>query len=79
MLARAGNADPLWIIPSVGWMVFVGVLRQQAAAKEGASKLAHSKGAFGAVPMFLHLSGIAAVLIYVAVNAYSLKGYPDGF
>ena len=37
------------------------------------------KGAFGAVPMFLHLSGIAAVLIYVVVNAYSLKGYPDGF
>jgi hypothetical protein len=37
------------------------------------------KGAYGAVPMFLNLLGIAAVAVYVAVNAYSLKVYADGF
>ncbi|MDD8012120.1 MAG: hypothetical protein PHX05_01420 [Acidobacteriota bacterium] len=37
------------------------------------------KGVFGAVPMFINLLGIAAVVLYVAVNAYSLKGYSDGF
>ena len=37
------------------------------------------KDVFGAVPMFLNFIGIAAVVLYVAVNAYSLKGYYDGF
>ena len=37
------------------------------------------KGIFGAVPMFLNLIGTAAVLLYLAINVYSLKGHPDGF
>ena len=37
------------------------------------------KGTFGVFPMFLNLGGIAAILIYLAVNAYSLKGDHDGF
>ncbi len=36
------------------------------------------KGTFGAVPMFLNLMGIAAVLIFLAINAYSFKGNTDG-
>jgi len=37
------------------------------------------KSIFGAVPMFLNLTAAAAVLLYLAINVYSLKGYPDGF
>jgi tetratricopeptide (TPR) repeat protein len=37
------------------------------------------KNIFGAVPMFLNLIGIAAVILYLAINVYSLKGYADGF
>jgi tetratricopeptide (TPR) repeat protein len=37
------------------------------------------KNIFGAVPMFLNLIGIAAVILYLAVNIYSLKGNHDGF
>jgi tetratricopeptide (TPR) repeat protein len=36
------------------------------------------KGSFGAVPMFLNLAGIAAVLLYVAINVYSLRRFTDG-
>jgi tetratricopeptide (TPR) repeat protein len=37
------------------------------------------KGTFGVFPMFLNLLGIAAVLIYLAVSLYSIKGEHDGF
>lgn len=37
------------------------------------------KSIFGAVPMFLNLIGIAAAVLYLAINIYSMKGYPDGF
>jgi tetratricopeptide (TPR) repeat protein len=37
------------------------------------------KGVFGAVPMFLNIIGLAAIVLYLAVTAYSLKGNPDGF
>lgn len=37
------------------------------------------KNIFGAVPMFLNLMGIAAAVLYLAINLYSLKGYADGF
>jgi hypothetical protein len=34
---------------------------------------------FGVVPMFLNLIGIAAAILYLAINVYALKGYHDGF
>jgi tetratricopeptide (TPR) repeat protein len=37
------------------------------------------KNLFGVVPMFLNLIGIAAAILYLAINIYSLKGYHDGF
>jgi tetratricopeptide (TPR) repeat protein len=37
------------------------------------------KGVFGTVPMFLNLIGLAAVVLYLAIAIYALKGNPDGF
>ena len=36
-------------------------------------------GVFGAVPMFLNLIGLAAIVLYLAIAIYTLKGNPDGF
>jgi tetratricopeptide (TPR) repeat protein len=37
------------------------------------------KNIFGVIPMFLNLIGIAAAILYLAINVYALKGYHDGF
>lgn len=37
------------------------------------------KNIFGTIPMFLNLIGIAAAILYLAVNVYSMKGNHDGF
>ncbi len=37
------------------------------------------KDVFGSVPMFLNLIGLAAIVLYLAITVYSLKGNPDGF
>jgi hypothetical protein len=37
------------------------------------------KNIFGVIPMFLNIIGIAAVVFYLGINAYSLRGQHDGF
>jgi tetratricopeptide (TPR) repeat protein len=37
------------------------------------------KSVFGVIPMFLNMIGIVAILLYLAINAYSLKGDHNGF
>jgi len=37
------------------------------------------KRVLGAVPMFLNIIGLAAIVLYLAITAYSLQGNPDGF
>jgi tetratricopeptide (TPR) repeat protein len=37
------------------------------------------KRVLGAVPMFLNIIGLAAIVLYLVITAYSLKGNPDGF
>ncbi len=37
------------------------------------------KSVFGTIPMFLNVLGLLAVVLYLAINAYSLKGNHHGF
>jgi len=37
------------------------------------------KGLFGVIPMFINVIGLLAVLLYLAINAYSLRGDDHGF
>jgi hypothetical protein len=37
------------------------------------------KGFFGTVPMFVHFIGMLAVVFYLAINAFSLRGIDHGF
>jgi hypothetical protein len=34
---------------------------------------------FGTIPMFINFIGMVAVILYVAINAYSLHGDDHGF
>jgi hypothetical protein len=34
---------------------------------------------FGTVPMFLNIIGIVAIILYLAINVFSLKGDQNGF
>ena len=57
---------PLFLI----WSVISGIFLVNAL---------NFKGIFGSVPMFLNLIGLAAIVLYLAITVYSLKGNPDGF
>lgn len=37
------------------------------------------KNIFGVIPMFLNIIGVAAIVLYLAINAYALKGNHHGF
>lgn len=37
------------------------------------------KGVFGVAPMFLNLIGLVAVVLYLGIAVYSLRGASDGF
>ncbi|MBU4268481.1 MAG: hypothetical protein KJ808_06495 [Acidobacteria bacterium] len=37
------------------------------------------KSIFGTIPMFLNIIGIVAIVLYLAINAYALKGNHNGF